>query len=141
MDFNSMVYDVAIVGGGPAGSAAAHVLVTQGLRTVVIEQCELPRYKTCGGGLLSRAAHLLPFDIAPIVERCCSQAELNIHETLRFKTTRSRPIIFMTMREDLDYFLLRKSVDCGTELICGCELTAIEPKEDHVQLQTTKGTS
>ena len=51
-------WDVAVVGGGPAGLAAASASAAAGARTVVLERAEHPRYKTCGGGLLgvSRAA-------------------------------------------------------------------------------------
>src|ERR1700748_3168437 len=46
------VWDVAFVGGGPAGLAAARVAAAAGARTVVLERAEHPRYKTCGGGLI-----------------------------------------------------------------------------------------
>lgn len=40
--------DVLIVGGGPAGAAAAHTLARAGARTVVFERAPLPRDKICG---------------------------------------------------------------------------------------------
>src|SRR5579863_9000533 len=45
-------WDVAVVGGGPAGLAAASASAAAGARTIVLERAEHPRYKTCGGGLL-----------------------------------------------------------------------------------------
>src|SRR4051794_17107774 len=63
--------DVAIVGAGPAGSAAALALGGRGLRVGIIEKAVPPRYKTCGGGVLRRAAALLPFDLRDAVEREC----------------------------------------------------------------------
>ena len=45
-------WDVVVVGGGPAGLAAAHAAATRGARTLVLERAEHPRYKTCGGGLI-----------------------------------------------------------------------------------------
>lgn len=44
-------FEVAIVGGGPAGAMAACELGQAGVRTVLIDKAELPRYKVCGGGL------------------------------------------------------------------------------------------
>lgn len=41
-------FDVAIVGGGPAGSACAAFCAADGLRTVVIEREKFPREKVCG---------------------------------------------------------------------------------------------
>ena len=58
-----MIYDVIICGSGVAGSTAAYFLSETGLKVLVIEKEKLPRYKTCGGGVVFRAAKLLPFDI------------------------------------------------------------------------------
>jgi flavin-dependent dehydrogenase len=41
-------YDVAIVGGGPGGSACAAVCAAGGLRTLLIEREKFPREKVCG---------------------------------------------------------------------------------------------
>lgn len=46
-------YDVAIVGGGPAGSTCARALVAGGARVVVIDRARFPRVKLCAGWLSS----------------------------------------------------------------------------------------
>ncbi|MFM7263508.1 MAG: NAD(P)/FAD-dependent oxidoreductase, partial [Acidimicrobiales bacterium] len=47
--------DVLVIGGGPAGAAAAYWLATAGRRVTVIEKKTFPREKTCGDGLTPRA--------------------------------------------------------------------------------------
>src|ERR1051326_5277384 len=42
------VFDVAIVGGGPAGSACAAFCAAAGMRTLIIEREKFPREKVCG---------------------------------------------------------------------------------------------
>jgi geranylgeranyl reductase family protein len=42
------VVDVAIVGGGPAGSSCAALCAAAGLRTLIIEREKFPREKVCG---------------------------------------------------------------------------------------------
>jgi flavin-dependent dehydrogenase len=46
------VRDVIVVGGGPAGLAAAAAVAARGLDTLVLERRELPADKACGEGLL-----------------------------------------------------------------------------------------
>ncbi|HSM02230.1 MAG TPA: geranylgeranyl reductase family protein [Acidimicrobiia bacterium] len=47
--------DVLVVGGGPAGTAAAHWLARAGHEVLVVEKKEYPREKTCGDGLTPRS--------------------------------------------------------------------------------------
>src|SRR5512132_2630346 len=42
------IFDVAIIGGGPAGSSCAAFCAFAGLRTVVLEREKFPREKVCG---------------------------------------------------------------------------------------------
>src|SRR3954466_15988152 len=42
------MFDVAIVGGGPAGSSTAAFCAMAGLRTLVVEREKFPREKVCG---------------------------------------------------------------------------------------------
>ena len=47
--------DVAVIGAGPAGSAAAWALASRGLDVVLIDQHVFPRDKVCGDGLIPDA--------------------------------------------------------------------------------------
>src|SRR2546426_1890543 len=71
------MFDVAVVGAGPAGATAALTLARRGLKVALLEKDTLPRYKTCGGALVGRAPALLPPDIEQVLERRCGQAELH----------------------------------------------------------------
>src|SRR5918996_191690 len=51
--------DVAVVGGGPSGSATAYYLASRGHSVLVCEKKSFPREKTCGDGLTPRAIDVL----------------------------------------------------------------------------------
>ena len=51
--------DVAVVGGGPAGAAAAIGLARQGRDVVLVDRATFPRDKACGDGLTTGALRLL----------------------------------------------------------------------------------
>src|SRR5688500_12809843 len=52
-------HEVLVVGGGPAGAAAAYWLAEAGRDVVVVERKVFPRDKTCGDGLTPRAVRQL----------------------------------------------------------------------------------
>ncbi len=52
-------YDVAVIGAGPGGSAAAYFLAQQGLNVILLDKADFPRPKTCGDGLTPRALGVL----------------------------------------------------------------------------------
>jgi geranylgeranyl reductase family protein len=51
--------DVLVVGGGPAGAAAAYWLASAGHAVVIVERRPFPRDKTCGDALTPRAVRQL----------------------------------------------------------------------------------
>ncbi len=43
-----MTFDLAIIGGGPAGCSAAIMAARRGARVVLLERTRFPRHKVCG---------------------------------------------------------------------------------------------
>lgn len=52
-------YDVAIVGGSCAGTAAGHTLALAGKKTIIIDKAIFPRKKLCGGIITEKTIDLL----------------------------------------------------------------------------------
>jgi len=133
-------YDVAVIGAGPAGSSAALALAGRGLAVILLEKEKLPRYKTCGGGVLRRAYQLLPPGVEQVVERRFNSVQLNFIGTeLTFTATRPEPVVYMTMRADLDCLLAREAEKAGANLIESCSATQLMVRDQFVEISTTGG--
>lgn len=53
------MYDVIVIGAGPAGSTAAMTLAKENYHVLLIEKCKMPRYKSCSGQLIKKTLELV----------------------------------------------------------------------------------
>lgn len=135
-----MIFDVAVVGTGPAGATTALILARRGLKVVLLDKERLPRYKTCGGGLVGRGLELFPADVQAVVERRFRSAELHLlDDDLHFTAQRAVPVVSMTMRDRLDFQLASCAAAAGAELRAPCRVTGVSLENHHVRLDTGAG--
>ena len=126
-----MVLRVAVVGGGPAGSSAAEILVKAGIETYLFER-KLDNAKPCGGAI--PLCMVSEFDLPPeIIDRRVrkmkmispSNIEVNIGQTLK-----DDEYIGMCRREVLDGFLRDRAEKLGTKVINGTVYKLDIPNND-----------
>ena len=120
----SVVYDTAIVGGGPAGCSAAIALARRGARVVLVESKSYPHHKVCGEFLspecqpILQALGVLPklksLNAVPISVACISAPDGTAWET-HF----AGPALGIS-RSALDAALAEQARACGVEV---CEAT------------------
>ena len=133
-------YDVIVVGSGPAGACAAWRLAEAGVAVAVIEKAALPRYKTCGGGIVGRAMQALPLDVRRVIEQDCHTAQLNFRPSgLAFTTHRPTPIVSMTMRSQFDSAILSAAQAVGASVHERCAVENVSFHGDFVAVATNAG--
>ena len=132
-------FDVAVIGAGPAGGSAALALARNGFAVALLERAALPRYKTCGGGVLARAGKLLPPETAIVVQRSFNSVALNFLGTkMNFVTTRPQPIVRLTMRADLDCLLARAAAKAGAQLVESFPVKRVKVQDDVVEISSDR---
>jgi len=117
------IFDVAIVGGGPAGSSCAAFCALAGLRTLVLEREKFPREKVCGDCLNPSCWPVLErLDVAQEV-RNLPHSKLNSVEFIAIgghKVTVDLPTgedcEFSVKRSLFDNLLLRRARELGAQI-------------------------
>lgn len=136
-----VMYDVAVIGAGPAGSSSALKLAEGGASVALFEKRAIPRYKACGGGIVQRTRRLLTVDIAPVIEREFFTASISlVDRNAYFEVSRDEPLIAMTMRSSFDALLVSAAEKAGARIRPKSRVSSITTNKSHVELDTSSGT-
>ncbi len=142
--------EILIVGGGPAGSAAAITLGCAGRSVVVVDKAVFPRDKCCGDGLTTgalRELEALGLDPADV-------ASWTVIDTVQMRSPSGREVEMrlpdrasigqfsaVARRMDLDAALLRCAAKAGATLMEGTALRSIRTTADAVVATLDDGTT
>jgi len=134
-------WDVAIVGAGPAGLAAALAAAAGGARTVVLERAEHPRYKTCGGGLIGTSLAVAGDRIAVPARDQIRAATVTLDGRRAFTREDRDPLLAMVTREEFDDALRRAAVAAGATVRQRSPVRGISQDDGHACARLADGTS
>jgi geranylgeranyl reductase len=109
--------EVAIVGGGPAGSYCAYCLAENGIRPVIFDYSH-PREKPCGGMISPLAQELFPFlKELPIEQVRRKKVLLFSPSGRKISINIKRGHVICVSRSEFDRFLLDMALNKGAELV------------------------
>ncbi len=130
----SLTADVAVVGAGPAGSAAAITLARLGRQVVLIDKARFPRDKCCGDGLTTAALRRVQgLGLDPASVKSWEPVEgAIVVATDGFRVDLSLPdgpgqFAASARRADLDSELVNLARKAGTRVIEGHAVVAATP--------------
>ena len=140
------MFDVAVIGAGPAGSAAGKRCAEYGLHTVILEKKRLPRDKVCSGLIIGPLAHtLIKQEFGEIPEAVlCRPSQLNgyLFHTPDEDNHPGPALDFMiplTWRRNLDFWMTEKALSKGVQIRQGAKVTGITEKKNGFLIRLDSG--
>lgn len=140
MALNNKIYDVAIVGAGPAGSSLAYWLTQEGFDVVIIDKDFFPRKKVCAGGLTAKITKILPFDIGSVIENKIYQVSLTRKLKGEFTKKYDKTLIYAVDRARFDDFLIKQAKNIGANFLEGEKAKKLKLGKDVSIIFTTNKT-
>ena len=122
----AQVWDVAIVGAGPAGAAAAMQLARSGSTVLLVDKYDFPRDKVCGDALIPdalRALETLGLYEA-VSEHGFRTRRLTVFSPSRIRVELEGEFLIIR-RKVLDHVLVQHAIACGASLRIG-EVTDVQ---------------
>jgi geranylgeranyl reductase family protein len=122
-------YDVVVIGGGPAGSAAAFTFAIAGVRVCLVDKSRFPRNKLCGGLVTLRSKRIFE----EVFHRQWDDRLFMSSRDVRFlsdgrhlASLRDYSTLYFTMRFDFDAYLLGLAESVGAIMRLGQSVVAID---------------
>jgi geranylgeranyl reductase family protein len=134
------MYNLIVVGGGPAGSSAASLAGKLGLGTLLLEKEQFPRYKACGGAVTEQALSHLDFDLPQeLCEATIFAARVHYGRS-SIEARSDDPLAVMVNRSLFDDLLLERARGSGISARIGERVAGLEEKDGSVEVFTDQGT-
>ncbi|NIA19438.1 MAG: geranylgeranyl reductase family protein [Xanthomonadaceae bacterium] len=134
------VYDVIVIGAGPAGSEIAYRLAKAGFEVLVLEKDLLNREKPCGGGL--QVSEIAEFGLPPaaVIERRIHNArlispennllEIGVSDTAMYSVT--------VRRSKYDQYLQERANEVGASFRAQTKVTHIRRSGEKIYIYTNR---
>ena len=137
------LYDVAIVGAGPAGATAANFLAQKGRQVVLVDRATFPQEALCTSWLSARTAPLLnELEVRDktLLDRAFRDVTFYPADFLRsVKPTFREAPGYLIDRARLGNALVATAVDHGVAFIQGCAAVGLQLKESSTVVELADG--
>jgi geranylgeranyl reductase family protein len=133
-------WDVAVIGAGPAGLAAASAAAAAGARTIVLERAQHPRYKTCGGGLIGASSAAAGGLIDVPARDAILRATITLRGGQEYTRVHAEPLLAMVVRDEFDAALLKRAQENGAQVRQRAQVRTVDQADGHAIARLADGT-
>ncbi|MCS3923546.1 NAD(P)/FAD-dependent oxidoreductase [Methanosalsum natronophilum] len=131
------MYDIIVVGGGPAGSTAARYASRFGLKTLILDKKKFPRHKTCAGAVSEYAIRNLGIPIPEhLIEKEIVGARV-VYGSYSLESIKDGNRAAITVHRDkFDMYLVEQAVEQGATFIDDTAVKELVFNKEYVEVHT-----
>ena len=132
-------YDIIVVGGGPGGAMAARTCAEKGLKVLLLEKEQVPRYKACGGAVSWKALQIIG-SIDEVQPKYACYGVRAYSPTMRQSSYKFKEaVLTLVFRSSFDNYLLKQAQAKGAVINSGEKVISVTINDELVHVVTTKG--
>lgn len=124
-------FDVIVVGAGAAGAASAFFLRQAGLRVLVLEREELPRYKACGGAVPRCTLDRFPFPFGDVIRGAPARVRFTFPGLSPVDLALPERPVVMVVRSEFDAYVLARA---DAEVMENAKVVGVSESQDRVEV-------
>jgi geranylgeranyl reductase family protein len=130
------IWDVAVIGAGPAGAMAAFAAASQHKRVVILERSHIPRYKTCAGGLIGVSMNALPAGFTPPIQATATSFTFSLRGRSEMTKDSNMPLVNLVRRDEFDALLVDTAVAAGAVVYDNTIATHLSTEDGAMRIAT-----
>ncbi|EIW19447.1 MULTISPECIES: NAD(P)/FAD-dependent oxidoreductase [Pelosinus] len=132
------MYDVIVIGAGPAGCMAAKRTAAAGYKVLLIEKLEMPREKSCSGILIPKSVEIVENEFGKIPDSVLCRP--NVSRGIIITNEENQAFTFESSglniwRSLFDHWLALAAKDSGAEIRTSTVAISCEEGSDHVSVE------
>ncbi|MFH8080804.1 MAG: geranylgeranyl reductase family protein [Candidatus Aenigmatarchaeota archaeon] len=133
------VYDVIVVGAGPAGCKTAEIASAKGLRVLILEEHEkVGRPIKCTGLVSNRIIELSGIRAKKIILNTIKKARI-YNQNKKFLELESKKPAYVIARDRFDKQLFKLAIKNGAEFSLGCKFKKYTKEGKYLSVETSDG--
>ena len=134
------MYDVVVVGLGPAGSILSKILAEKGLKVLALEKKIHPRVKPCAGCISQRIDQIFDLSALDVVEGSIRGATLSYLGKESITQYSNETLAYMVKRECFDQKLVQKAESAGAEILQNVPVKGVTRDNGLIDVHSAAGT-
>lgn len=136
-----MIYDLIVIGAGPAGCSTAIEVAGNGANVLLLERGRFPRHKVCGEFVSAESLHLLEQLLVPehrsLIGNAPLIAQARIFSDGAEIPAEINPAAASIARHDLDFALWQSALQAGVDARDQCTVQSVERVPQGFKASTT----